>query len=126
LDNTWPIGTNWTIRGPSVQIGQYMAHQYKMDNTWPISTNWTIRGPSVQTGQYVAHQYKLDKTWPISTNWTIRCPSVQINKNFKNHTKEVSRRMTYQNVKKLQLPSTLFPLNSLPVCMHTIRGTLYL
>ena len=56
FDNMWPISTNWTIRDPSVQNGQYVAHQYKLDNTWPISTNWTISGPLVQIGQYVAHQ----------------------------------------------------------------------
>jgi hypothetical protein len=77
-DNMWPISTNWTIRCPSVQIEQYVVHQYKLDNTWPLSTNWTIRGHSVQIGQYVTPRYKLDNMWPISTNWTILGPSVQI------------------------------------------------
>jgi hypothetical protein len=94
----------------------------KFDNMWPISTNWTICGSSVQIGQYVEHKYKLDNMWPISSKWAIRCPSVQINKKFKNRTKKVSHRMTCENVIKLRLPSTLFPSNSLPVCMHKIRG----
>jgi hypothetical protein len=87
LDNTWPLSTNWTVRGPSVQIRQCVAYQYKLDKAWLISTHWTMLAHqhkldnsdlSVQTGQYVAHQYKLDNTWPDSTNWTIRDLSVQI------------------------------------------------